>query len=233
MDGERYIDVEGTLTRVIDVGEGDPLLLIHGGTYGSFWNAEDFALNVPELARHFRVIAYDRIGMGFTDNPRRPEDYVIGTGVDHAAGLIRALGLGRTHVLGHSRGGYIATRLVLEHPDLADGLVIVDSSSLMTPANPQYDAWDRESRAIEDPRERLRYLVTVNSFSGDHITDDYLDTALEIERLPRTQVAKGVMATQAPAFKADLVERQQETHAWIREGRLRHPTLVVWAYEDP
>ena len=41
------------------------------------------------------------------------------------------------------------------------------------------------------------------------------------------------MATQAPAFKADLVERQQETHAWIREGRLRHPTLVVWAYEDP
>lgn len=233
MDGERNVDAGGTLTRIFDVGQGEPLLLIHGGTYGSFWNAEDWAVNVPDLARHFRVIAYDRIGMGFTDNPRRPEDYVIGTGVDHAAALVRALGLGRVHVMGHSRGGYVAARLALEHPDLVDTLVVVDSSTLMTPANPQYDAWERESRAIADPRERLRYLVSVNSFAGDHITDDYLDTALEIERLPKTQEARAVMATQGPAFKADLVERQAETHAWIRAGRLTHPTLVVWAYEDP
>ena len=123
--------------------------------------------------------------------------------------------------------------LVLEHPEVADTLIIVDSSTLMTPANPQYEAWDREAQQYADLHERHRYLVTANSYGGDHITPRYLDVAVEIDQLPKTQVAKERQAANSARFKADLVERQQETHAWIREGRLRVPTLVMWAYEDP
>jgi 2-hydroxy-6-oxo-6-(2'-carboxyphenyl)-hexa-2,4-dienoate hydrolase len=233
MDHPKFIDADGIRTRYFDAGQGEPLVMIHGGTYGSFYNAEDWELNFDGLAEHFRVIAYDRIGLGFTDNPRTDADYVIGSSVDHAHALIRALGLGPAHIMGHSRGGYTAARLVLEHPEVCDTLIIVDSSSLMTPANPQYEAWDREAQQYADLHERMRYLVTANSYGGDHITPRYLDVAVEIDQLPKTAVAKQKMAGLGPRFKSDLVERQQETHAWIRAGRLQKPTLVMWAYEDP
>lgn len=233
MQDARYIDAGGIRTRYFDQGEGEPLLLIHGGTYGSFYNAEDWELNVDELAKHYRVIAYDRIGLGFTDNPGTDDDYVIGSSVRHAYDLIKALNLGPAHIMGHSRGGYTATRLVLEHPEVVDTLLIVDSSSLMTPANPQYDVWEREAQQYSDLRDRMRYLVTANSFAGDHITEHYIDVAVEIDQLPKSRAAKERMALNAPRFKADLVERQAETHEWIREGRLTCPTLVMWAFEDP
>jgi 2-hydroxy-6-oxonona-2,4-dienedioate hydrolase len=233
MQNPKFVDADGIRTRYFEAGEGDPLVMIHGGSYGSFYNAEDWEHNFDALSAHFRVIAYDRIGIGFTDNPRTDDDYVIGASVDHAFAVTRALGLGPAHIMGHSRGGYTATRLVLEHPEVADTLIIVDSSSLMTPANPQYEAWDREAAGYADLRERMRYLVTANSWAGDHITSRYLDVAVEIDQLPKTEVAKQKMAVLGERFKADLVERQQETHAWIRDGRLRVPTLVMWAYEDP
>jgi len=233
MQDARYIDAGGIRTRYFEAGDGEPLVLIHGGSYGSFYNAEDWELNWDELARHYRVIAYDRIGLGFTDNPPTDADYRIGSSVDHAYNLIRALGLGKVHVLGHSRGGYTAARLVLEHPEVADTLIIVDSSTLMTPPNPQYQQWDEEALAYDDLHERHRFLVTANSYGSAHITDRYIDVAVEIDQLPKTQVAKERMEANRPAFKADLLERQAETHAWIREGRLTHPTLVMWAYEDP
>lgn len=233
MKDAKYIDANGIRTRYFEAGEGEPMLLIHGGTYGSFYNAEDWEVNFDTFAQQYHVIAYDRVGLGFSDNPRTDDDYVIGSSVEHAYALIKALGLGPAHIVGHSRGGYTATRLVLEHPEVVDTLIIVDSSSLMTPANPQYEAWDQEGQKYSDLIQRHRYLVTANSFSGDHITDHYLDVAVEIDQLPKTAAGKARMLANAPRFKADLVERQAETHAWIREGRLTCPTLVLWAYNDP
>ena len=233
MQNAKFIDADGIRTRYFESGQGEPLVLIHGGTYGSFYNAEDWELNFDTLAEQFHVIAYDRIGLGFTDNPRTDDEYVIGSSVDHAYAFIQALGLGPAHIMGHSRGGYTAARLVLEHPEICDTLIIVDSSSLMTPANPQYEAWDREAAQYSDLHDRMRYLVTANSWGSDHITPHYIDVAVEIDQLPKTELAKARQAANSARFKADLVERQQETHGWIREGRLQKPTLVMWAYDDP
>ena len=233
MKDAKYIDVTGIRTRYFEAGVGEPLLLIHGGSYGSFYNAEDWELNFDTFAERFHVVAYDRIGLGFTDNPRTDEEYVIGSSVDHAFGLIKALGLGRAHIMGHSRGGYTATRLVLEHPEVVDTLIIVDSSSLMTPANPQYGIWEHEALKYDDLHERHRYLVAANSYGDGGVTDHYIDVAVEIDGLAKTNVAKERMAVNITRFRSDLVERQQETHEWIRAGRLTCPTLIMWAYNDP
>jgi 2-hydroxy-6-oxo-6-(2'-carboxyphenyl)-hexa-2,4-dienoate hydrolase len=233
VDSPRFVDANGIRTRCFEAGRGEPLVLIHGGTYGSYFNAEDWELNFDALAEHFRVIAFDRIGLGFSDNPRRDEEYRMGASVQHAYDVIRALDLGRAHIVGHSRGGYTAARMVLEHPEIVDTLVIVDSSTLMTPANPLYDQWDREAANYDDRREKNRYLLAANSYAEGNPTDHYLDVLAEIDALPKTAVARARMAVETLRFRADLVERQQETQAWIRAGRLTCPTLVVWAYEDP
>jgi pimeloyl-ACP methyl ester carboxylesterase len=233
VDAPRFVSVDGVRTRYFEAGAGEPLVLIHGGSFSHIENAEDWEHNVDGLAAAFHVLAFDKLGNGFTDNPRTAADYLIGRTVDHAVGFLRALGLPPAHVVGHSRGGYTAARLALEHPDAVRSLTIVDSSTLMAPHNPQYDAWDREAAAIDDPRERMRYLIAANSYSPAHITDRMIDVALEIEALPKTAEAREVMAAGAKARNnADLVERQAETHAWIRDGRLRCPTLVVWGFND-
>jgi 2-hydroxy-6-oxonona-2,4-dienedioate hydrolase len=234
MDGAKFIDVDGINTRYFERGEGQPLVLVHGGNPGSYWSAEDWAPNLDGLAAAgFKAIAVDKIGCGYTDNPRTDQDYVIGSAVAHLHAFVRALGLGPVHIAGHSRGGYAATRLALEHPEDVRTLVIVDSSSLMTPPNPGNRQWEQESLAFPDPREQYRYLMTVNSYAPDHITEEHLDGILRYQALPKTAQARAAWGRFYPRFQADLVERQHETHEWIRDGGITVPTLVVWAYEDP
>ena len=234
MDNPKYVDVRGTNTRYFEAGSGEPLLLIHGGSFGYFENAEDWDRNFDVLAQQFHVLAIDKIGCGFSDNPPTVEDYYIGATVQHASDFIGVMGLGPVHVAGHSRGGYTATRLALEHPEVVRTLIIVDSSTLMTPSNPQYQVWEAEAANIEDLRERYRYLEAVNSYSDEHLDQRHMDVILEIVSLPKTIEALRIMeGGQVVRHNQELVERQQETHAWIREGRLRRPTLLVWAFNDP
>ena len=234
MDDAQFIDVEGIRTRYFERGEGEPLVLVHGDNPGSRGSAEDWEPNMDGLAAAgFRVFALDKIGCGYTDNPRTDEDYVIGSSVDHVFGFIRALGLGPVHLVGHSRGGYTVTRLTLEHPEAVRTLVIIDSSSLMTPPNPDNRAREAEALALPDPREQHRYALRVNSFAGDHITEGWLDEILAVQALPKTAEARAAWARFYPSFGADIVARQAETHARIRAGGITCPTLVVWSYHDP
>jgi 2-hydroxy-6-oxonona-2,4-dienedioate hydrolase len=234
MDNAKFVNVRGTNTRYFEAGSGEPLVLIHGGSFGYFENAEDWDRNFDVLADQFHVFAIDKIGCGFTDNPPTVDDYYIGATVDHAYAFIQTMGLGPVHVAGHSRGGYTATRVALEHPEVVRTLIIVDSSTLMTPSNPQYGVWEAEAAKIADVRERYRYLEAVNSYSDEHLDDHHMDVILEIVSLPKTIEALRIMeGGQVVEHNRELVERQQETHAWIREGRLRCPTLLVWAFNDP
>ena len=99
-------------------GRGFPLLLIMGLKRNTEW----WYRQIPALSRHFRVIAFDNRGAGRSDKPEM--DYSIGMFADDAAGLMDALGIGRTHVLGISMGGYIAQELAIRRPDLLQGLVL-------------------------------------------------------------------------------------------------------------
>lgn len=109
--GERWIDVGRIRTRYFQAGDGEPMVLIHGGAFGDKTgaaNAEDWDRNFPVLAKTCRVISIDRLGQGLTDLPPGDEAYTMAAAVAHAVGLLEALGEGPYHVVGHSRGGYVA-----------------------------------------------------------------------------------------------------------------------------
>lgn len=105
----------------LDRGAGRPIVLIHGlgGQIGNF----AFAL-VDRLSRRFRVIAFDRPGSGYS--PRRASEPAgVRVHADAIAGAIRALGLERPVVVGHSLGGAVALALALDHPDCVGALALV------------------------------------------------------------------------------------------------------------
>jgi pimeloyl-ACP methyl ester carboxylesterase len=99
-------------------GEGEPLLLLHGGL-GSI---DMFAPLMPIFAEGREVIAVDLHGHGRTTLGDRAIDYLdMG---DDMATILKKLGYGKVDVLGYSMGGGIALRLAVQHPEAVRRLVI-------------------------------------------------------------------------------------------------------------
>ena len=102
-------------------GEGEPLLLLHGGL-GSI---DMFGPVLPKLAESRRVIGVDLHGHGRTALGDRPIN-LIDIGDDMAA-VLGVLGHERVDVLGYSFGGGAAFRLGVQHPEKVRRLVIVSA----------------------------------------------------------------------------------------------------------
>jgi 2-hydroxy-6-oxonona-2,4-dienedioate hydrolase len=232
---EKYVDAGGIRTRYLEAGSGDPFVLVHGGEFGRFANANDWEPLIERLAaRGFRVLAIDKIGNGFSDHPQREEDLLIGLTVRHIRDFIEALGLKAVHIAGHSRGGFTVTSLALDFPELVKTLVVVSSGTTMARFNPIYEKWNQEAAKINDPRERARYQIASNSFDTAHITESFLDLFVKITDLPQTQKTSRLMVGGARArFLADVAERQKLVCGRIEKGEIKAPTLVMWGLNDP
>jgi pimeloyl-ACP methyl ester carboxylesterase len=113
-----YIEANGHNVYYEVYGEGEPLLLIHGGTATS----RSWASHLPAVTGHFRVFTPDSRGHGRTNNPMGELDYRVMA--DDMAALIGALGLQRLLVLGYSDGGQIALEFGMRYPGLARALVL-------------------------------------------------------------------------------------------------------------
>src|SRR5918998_6755728 len=113
-----YVEANGLRVYHEAYGEGEPLLLIHGGTA----TCRSWASHLPAFTEHFRVFAPDSRAHGRTDNPAGEVEYPAMA--DDVAALIKALGLQRPLVLGYSDGGQIALELGMRHPGMAGALVL-------------------------------------------------------------------------------------------------------------
>src|SRR6059058_6410176 len=103
------------------IGEGDPLILLHGG----FGTSEMFGPNVDLLAAGRRVIGVDLQSHGRSPAVDRPMRFE--TMADDVAALIRSLGLERAAIMGFSLGGGVGLRTAIQHPEVVDRLVLVST----------------------------------------------------------------------------------------------------------
>ena len=237
----RFIDVDGIRTRYYEDGRGDPLVLLHGGHFGFIDSLDTWSLNFNGLAEHFHVYAVDKIGEGHTDTPERDEDYTYDMTYRHAARWIELLGVTNAHVLGHSRGGLLAASLAFGVQGLAKTVVIVNSATLApNPDDPNlqsgafYAEIDRRTPPGPPSREQLFVEPEANSFSTEHITDEYISRYLEIARLPSQQEAKRRMeqGLNDNVFMPSLNRSRAEMIQTIEERGMPVRTLVIWSRND-
>jgi len=238
MTDEKFIDVDGIRTRYFEKGNGAAVVLFHGGHFGSHDAADcadDWSLNFDGLAEWFHVYAVDKIGQGFTDNPKRDEDYTMAAVVQHAYVFLKTLGLRKVHPVGHSRGAYLVARLALEHPELFDSCILVDTNTLApgisknetVMANPPQPRLSRESQ---------RWVLQKYSYGFEHITEEWLDVMMRVAALPKYQEAVRKMENvglRTTRFLPHLARQKDETLGIIRDRGFGMPALLAWAYNDP
>jgi pimeloyl-ACP methyl ester carboxylesterase len=233
----RNIDVAGITTRYYDVGEGPVIVFIYGGNFGtgeSASSAYTWNLQLAGLADRFRVIAFDKLGQGFTGNPPG-DDYTMRAVVRHAAGFIRALDLPPVHLVGHSRGGYAATRLALEQQDLVRSLTIVNSGSLAPGVGTNEVVLARPPFA-RGSRECVRWVYENYSFDPGIVTDGWVEAVMETLAQPKYQESIRKMEIERlgiRVFLPELARDKRETFGWLSEGRLQRPTQIIWGFNDP
>jgi 2-hydroxy-6-oxonona-2,4-dienedioate hydrolase len=218
-----FVDAAGVRTRVLEAGDGEPMVLLHG-TGG---HIEAYARNISELSEHFRVICIDMIGHGYTDKPDIP--YGIDVYSDHLKDVLDALGLSKVYLSGESLGGWVAAWFAAEHPQYVHSLV------LNTPGNvnskPEVMAALKAStlKAVleanyENVKTRLEWLM----YDKSQVTDELIESRYNIYTQPSYQ-----QAVHNIVYLQDVEARKKFTWDASWCNKISVPTLLCWTDHDP
>lgn len=189
MADERYVEAGGIRYWSSVSGEGEPLLLLHGGlgSYGMFRPV------LPILGEGRRLIGIDLLGHGHTELGSRSVD-VIEMG-DDTATVLRELGFEQVDVLGYSLGAGVALQLAARHPAMVRRLVL--ASAPFTP-----DGFYPEMRPMQAQ-------VGASMFEYMKDTPMYTTYAAEAphpEDFPRLLDAMGAYMREDYDFSADVAK---------------------------
>ena len=202
-------------------GAGAPVLLIHGSGPGvSAW--ANWRLVMPALAQQARVIAPDMVGFGYTE---RPEGFVynMDAWVRQAVGLLDALGIARTDLVGNSFGGGLSLALAIAHPERVRRLVLMGSAGVSFPLTEGLDAVWGYTPSVENMRAIMDYFA----FDQGLMSDDLARLRFEASIRPGFQES---FAAMFPAPRQRWIEALASAEADIRA--LPHQALVIHGRED-
>jgi pimeloyl-ACP methyl ester carboxylesterase len=143
---DRFFDADGVRIRYVERGAGAPVILIHGFTA----NIERGWVHtgiLPDLARDYRVIAFDLRGHGKSDKPHDPRAYDP-LAID-VIRLLDHLGIERAHAVGYSLGGIILAKLLTTHPERFMSAVLGGAAYRRSQSKDADHATEAAAREIE------------------------------------------------------------------------------------
>lgn len=212
--------INGLDLHYLDVGEGFPIVFVHGYT----GNLRNWDLQIPlVLSQGYRAILLDLRGHGDSGKPTQPEEYTLGLMAEDVYRLVERLSLDQCCLIGHSMGGMIAQRLILAHPDPFRALVLVDTAAEVS------DELNNERRARLARIARERGLEAVFQ---ELIRSDPLAAELRAEPDAFEAWRRQFLLTSREAYVhcADAISNREslldEVHA------ISVPTLIVCGEDD-
>jgi pimeloyl-ACP methyl ester carboxylesterase len=208
----KKMNVGGLDVHYLTGGEGDPLVVIHGGGDG----ARAWLDNLEELSQCYTVYAPDLPGFGHSQPIS--DGFHASEFVEFMEGFANNLGLQRFHLVGHSVGGSVALRFALKSPRRIERLVLVSSMCL----GKEIALW---ARFLSSPA----FLMTLGEagvalfkavgwlIKSLHIPFEFMNP------LPRVKISLG---------KSIMTLKGQTTVLLNQLSQLLVPTLLVWGVED-
>ncbi len=216
------IDAFGIRTNYHDMGTGAPVILLHGSGPGvSAWT--NWRRVLPVFAQHFRVLAPDMAGFGFTER-RDDLSYDIKLWVKHLIGFMDALGIQKAHLVGNSFGGSLSLAAALRFPDRFDRITLMGTPCgkfNMTPGL-------RAGWFYEPSLENMRAVMTLFPFDPAFVSDELVRERYETSLIPGAQEGlRRLLVKPNEEGETPLSGMPEEAVAG-----LRHPTLILQGRED-
>jgi 4,5:9,10-diseco-3-hydroxy-5,9,17-trioxoandrosta-1(10),2-diene-4-oate hydrolase len=232
VDGMRlHYHEAGAEPSVVGDGPGDAgtVMLLHGGGPGaSAWS--NFGANMPGFAGRFRTLMMDLPGFGRSET-KPLNSHFFTHAADALAGLLDALGVAKTHLVGNSLGGGVAFRFALDHPKRAGRLVLMGPGglSLNVFAPDPTEGVKRLTEFAAPPgpsRERMAAFLRTLVFDQRLITDELVDERYASASDPAAMAA---MTAMGMSF---FGEHAEDGMLWRQAHRLSHDVLLIWGRED-
>ncbi len=216
------LTIDGRTIHVEQRGSGEPLLLLHGfgeSTY-SWRNV------VPELSKHFRTIAIDLNGFGYTERPKDRAPYSRDGQLRLILGVLDALGIESAHVAGHSYGGALSLALAARHPERVRSLILIDSAAVTYPDEKK--GFGAKSRTIS----RLALGVALRPIAiRRNLKKAYYDDALATPEVAREYASRLAIEGVLDAY-AGLSLPSPPAGPPIDLATIDKPSLWIWGIED-
>ena len=214
------IEVDGQKLRYLDVGEGDPVVLIHG--FGSA--IEAWAPVLPALKAGHRVVALDLPGFGKSDKTAR--DYSPQALAMTVFRLMKKLGIEKADIVAHSWGSSIALALARARPMHVGRLVLV-GAWVFEEQQPPYSKWAKVPGVGElifawTYKELIARRIALGFYDPEKMVDQKFVEAVE-KALDRP----GTVAAALAATRGQKLKGMEEEYA-----RVTQPVLLVWGEED-
>ena len=214
----KTILVDGLTTGYLEAGEGDPVVLLHGGEFGA--SAElGWERNISALAAHYRVLAPDMLGYG---NSAKVVDFVDcrGMRIRHVARFCEVLGVGSAHFAGNSMG---AINLLNDATSEAPRLPVRSLMIICGGGDIQQNKYFEALQEYDGSLPAMRCIVEALFYdAGYPADDDYVRRRHESSTAPGAWEAIAAARFRRP--NAQPLSTPSSTRAYERIGV---PTLVV------
>ena len=214
-----FLTVEGTRVRYLDVGEGPPVVLLHG--FAS--SIENWTAVIPALKQKHRVLALDLKGFGWTDRP--VGDYSPAAQAAMVRALMKERGIDKAAIVAHSWGSSVALAFALAYPEATERLAL-------------YDAWVYEAQlpsmfqlARAKGVGEFLFAAFYSERGEERLSLGFYDPEIIPEKLvedvERAMERPGTRAAALEAVRGMTFTAVEQTYSSIKA-----PTLLLWGRED-
>jgi pimeloyl-ACP methyl ester carboxylesterase len=221
----RQIDVVGAKVNYVEMGEGPPLLFVHG--LGGCW--QNWLENIPHFARDHRVVALDLPGFG--SSPMPPWQISMPAYGRFLRDFCERLSIDRCSLVGNSMGGFIASEVAITDPQRVDDLTLVSAAGI---------TWARARREPAEMLARMGRAATPllirfetsaikrarfrrRMFGGVFYDPNALPRELIWENVVPALESPGAFDAMRTLVGYDIRDRLEEIEV---------PTLIVWGRND-
>ena len=227
---EKLIKTNGIKLHTVMIGEGPPLILLHG--FPDFWYA--WKSVIPGLKKHYKLIIPDMRGYNLSDKPKGVSNYKIELLIDDIKGLVESLNLGKVFLAGHDWGGAVAWAFAEKYPDMLHKLAILNAphmkifqQKLRTDKKQQKASFyifeflkpDGEKFLFKDDYKWLKFAVFEGMINKKDFTDFDKEQYLKAWRQP------GAILGGVNYYRANTSFKDST-------GKIIVPTLVIHGMKD-
>ncbi|MGW9131936.1 alpha/beta fold hydrolase [Streptomyces sp. NPDC055681] len=226
----RELPTEQGVLRYHEVGEGPPLLLLHGSGPGvTGWR--NYRGNLAAFARHFRCLVLEFPGFGVSDPT---DEHPMAAAPKAVHRFLSGLGLDRVDVIGNSMGGIVAANLAIGHPGLFRRIVTVGGlgRNIFSPA--PGEGINLLVDFTENPtREALVRWMHSMVHNPDVVTEEMIEERWTQATEPDTLAsARRMYGRKALAAGMAAAQASDQPPYWALLHRVTAPTLITWGRDD-